>query len=213
MSTIEGGMICTDDPDLYEMLRMLRSHGMVREVGLRSAQAQLPRAAPRPEPRFHLRLPGLQRPQHGDQRRARPRPAQAPRPEQRAPPRQPPPVPGPPRPREIPHRLRARRELQLRLHADPAPARPGLQRDRSSSACARPRSSSAAAPPAAATSSASPTSRKLLGDREFEKYPKVDHVHFFGYYIGNYPELEREQDPGPVRPAQPARVSPTPASE
>ena len=31
MSTIEGGMICTDDPDLYQSFRMLRSHGMVRE--------------------------------------------------------------------------------------------------------------------------------------------------------------------------------------
>ncbi len=32
MSTIEGGMICTDDPALYQQLRMLRSHGMVREA-------------------------------------------------------------------------------------------------------------------------------------------------------------------------------------
>jgi len=31
MSTIEGGMVCTDDPDFYEKLRMFRSHGMVRE--------------------------------------------------------------------------------------------------------------------------------------------------------------------------------------
>ena len=31
MSTIEGGMICTNDPDVYQQLRMLRSHGMVRE--------------------------------------------------------------------------------------------------------------------------------------------------------------------------------------
>lgn len=31
MSTIEGGMICTNDPDVYQTLRMLRSHGMVRE--------------------------------------------------------------------------------------------------------------------------------------------------------------------------------------
>ena len=31
MSTIEGGMICTNDSNLYEMLRMFRSHGMVRE--------------------------------------------------------------------------------------------------------------------------------------------------------------------------------------
>lgn len=32
MSTIEGGMICTNDPEVYEQARMLRSHGMVREV-------------------------------------------------------------------------------------------------------------------------------------------------------------------------------------
>ena len=32
MSTIEGGMICTDDKKTYHNLLMLRSHGMVREV-------------------------------------------------------------------------------------------------------------------------------------------------------------------------------------
>ena len=31
MSTIEGGMICTNDPQVYQQARMLRSHGMVRE--------------------------------------------------------------------------------------------------------------------------------------------------------------------------------------
>ena len=31
MSTIEGGMICTDDHDIFQQLRMLRGHGMVRE--------------------------------------------------------------------------------------------------------------------------------------------------------------------------------------
>jgi CDP-6-deoxy-D-xylo-4-hexulose-3-dehydrase len=32
MSTIEGGMICTNDSELYQTVRMLRSHGMVREA-------------------------------------------------------------------------------------------------------------------------------------------------------------------------------------
>lgn len=32
LSTIEGGMICTNDRELYETVRMLRSHGMVREL-------------------------------------------------------------------------------------------------------------------------------------------------------------------------------------
>jgi len=31
LSTIEGGMICTNDPELYQQIRMLRAHGMVRE--------------------------------------------------------------------------------------------------------------------------------------------------------------------------------------
>jgi CDP-4-dehydro-6-deoxyglucose reductase, E1 len=33
MSTIEGGMVCTDDEEVYRSLRMLRSHGLVREIG------------------------------------------------------------------------------------------------------------------------------------------------------------------------------------
>ena len=32
MSTIEGGMVSTNDEETYETLRMLRSHGMVREM-------------------------------------------------------------------------------------------------------------------------------------------------------------------------------------
>ncbi len=32
MSTIEGGMVCTDDEKLYQACRMLRSHGLVRET-------------------------------------------------------------------------------------------------------------------------------------------------------------------------------------
>ena len=31
MSTIEGGMVCTNDEVLYQLLRTLRAHGMVRE--------------------------------------------------------------------------------------------------------------------------------------------------------------------------------------
>ena len=32
MSTIEGGMICTNDKEVFEQIRMLRSHGMIREA-------------------------------------------------------------------------------------------------------------------------------------------------------------------------------------
>ena len=33
MSTIEGGMICTNDDEFYRYIRMFRSHGMLRECG------------------------------------------------------------------------------------------------------------------------------------------------------------------------------------
>ena len=33
MSTIEGGMVCTNDKKIYELIKILRSHGMVRESG------------------------------------------------------------------------------------------------------------------------------------------------------------------------------------
>ena len=33
LSTIEGGMICTNNKKIYELARMLRAHGMVRESG------------------------------------------------------------------------------------------------------------------------------------------------------------------------------------
>jgi CDP-6-deoxy-D-xylo-4-hexulose-3-dehydrase len=34
---------------------------------------------------------------------------------------------------------------------------------------------------------------KKLMDEDPKRYPNVDHVHFFGFYIGNYPTLEQEK--------------------
>ena len=36
MSTIEGGMICTNSKDIYERARIFRSHGMAREVKIQN---------------------------------------------------------------------------------------------------------------------------------------------------------------------------------
>ena len=38
-----------------------------------------------------------------------------------------------------------------------------------------------------------PYLRRLLGPDEYKKYPCADHVHFYGFYIGNYPTLERDK--------------------
>jgi len=36
-----------------------------------------------------------------------------------------------------------------------------------------------------------PYLKAIVGEDECAKYPNVDHVHFYGFYIGNYPELEK----------------------
>ena len=38
MSTIEGGMVCTNNKKIYETVRMLRAHGMLREMNNKSLE-------------------------------------------------------------------------------------------------------------------------------------------------------------------------------
>jgi CDP-6-deoxy-D-xylo-4-hexulose-3-dehydrase len=38
-----------------------------------------------------------------------------------------------------------------------------------------------------------PYLRRLLGNDAWKQCPNADHVHFFGFYIGNYPVLEEER--------------------
>tara|TARA_R110002020_G_C16317913_1_gene774490 strand:+ start:5077 stop:6204 length:1128 start_codon:yes stop_codon:yes gene_type:complete len=40
MTTIEGGMVCTDDEDLYHELLLLRSHGLLRELPEKERKAR-----------------------------------------------------------------------------------------------------------------------------------------------------------------------------
>ncbi len=52
MTTIEGGMICTDDFDVYQQARMLRSHGMVREANDNGIKEQYIAENPQLNPDF-----------------------------------------------------------------------------------------------------------------------------------------------------------------
>ena len=52
MSTIEGGMICTDDEEVYETARMLRSHGLVREAKNSSLRGSYIQGNPELNPDF-----------------------------------------------------------------------------------------------------------------------------------------------------------------
>jgi len=57
MSTIEGGMICTNDPLVYQQARMLRSHGMVREANDDTTKQQYITAHPDLNPDFIFAYP------------------------------------------------------------------------------------------------------------------------------------------------------------
>ena len=57
MSTIEGGMLCTDDSDLFETLRMLRSHGMVRECDSKDLKKSYENRYPDLNPDFIFAFP------------------------------------------------------------------------------------------------------------------------------------------------------------
>jgi CDP-4-dehydro-6-deoxyglucose reductase, E1 len=58
MSTIEGGMVCTNDPDVYQQIRMLRSHGMVREADDSRIKAYYQQRCPELNPDFIFAHPG-----------------------------------------------------------------------------------------------------------------------------------------------------------
>jgi CDP-6-deoxy-D-xylo-4-hexulose-3-dehydrase len=57
MSTIEGGMVCTNDQEVYQQVRMLRSHGMVREANDPAVHAAYQSANPDLNPDFIFAFP------------------------------------------------------------------------------------------------------------------------------------------------------------
>jgi CDP-6-deoxy-D-xylo-4-hexulose-3-dehydrase len=57
MSTIEGGMVCTNDENVYQILRMLRSHGMVREMTNETMKEDYKKENPELNPDFIFEFP------------------------------------------------------------------------------------------------------------------------------------------------------------
>ena len=189
MSTIEGGMICTDDPDLYEVLRMLRSHGLVRESGSEKLRRSFSKRFPDLNPEFIFAYPAYN--VRSTEINAVLGRSQLKRLDQ--------------------NNERRRANFRLFLdHLDPQKYRTDFEVEGSCnyaftlilkcpdpvfSAKVEQRLREAKVEFRRGTSGGGnqlrqPYVRKLLGDRAYENYPRVDHVHFYGYYIGNYPELE-----------------------
>jgi len=58
MTTIEGGMLCTNDPYIYELAKMFRSHGFTREASL-TVQKEYKLNYPDLNPLFTFAVPGF----------------------------------------------------------------------------------------------------------------------------------------------------------
>lgn len=192
MSTIEGGMVCTDDRQLYETLRMLRSHGMVREARSAELRQSYRETHPDLNPDFIFAFPGynvrsteinavigraqLQRLDENNKLRSEnlilflnnldPEKYQT----------------------DFAVEGSCNYAFTLVLkHPDPVLCENVMQALRRHNVEFRRGTSGGG------NQLRQPYLKKLVGDREFAKYPMVDHVHFYGFYIGNYPGLEREK--------------------
>jgi CDP-4-dehydro-6-deoxyglucose reductase, E1 len=192
MSTIEGGMICTNDSELYELLRMLRSHGMVRESTSTDIKESFYKRHPDLNPDFIFAFPAYN---------VRSTEINA--------------VIG----RSQLKRLDANntirsQNLELFLqqldpekyqtdfvtdgscnyaftlvlrHPDPVFCENVMRTLRRSGVEFRRGTSGGG------NQLRQPYLKKIMGESEFARYPHADHVHFYGFYIGNYPDLEREK--------------------
>jgi CDP-6-deoxy-D-xylo-4-hexulose-3-dehydrase len=190
MSTIEGGMISTDDAELYETLRLLRSHGMVREADSVELRRSYADRYPDLNPDFIFAFPAYN--MRSTEINAVIGRAQLKRLDEN-------------------NELR-KRNLDLFLknldpgkyqtdfitegscnyaftlilkHPDP------LLRDRVIDALKQARVEFRRGTSGGGNQLRQPYLKKIVGEREFEKYPRVDHVHFYGFYVGNFPGLEK----------------------
>ncbi len=192
LSTIEGGMICTDDADLFEVCRMFRSHGMVRESISEAIKRDYNQKHPDLNPDFIFAYPAYN--MRSTEINA---------------------VLGRSQLKRLDANNELRREnLSLFLkNLDPAkyftefdtggscnyaftlvlrkpddPLRDTVMSRLRAAHVEFRRGTSGGG-----NQLRQPYLRKILGDQEYLRYPNVDHVHFYGFYIGNYPGLERDK--------------------
>lgn len=192
LTTVEGGMISTNDSDLYETLRMLRSHGMVREASSDELRRSYAEKHPDLHPDFIFAFPAYN--MRSTEINA---------------------VMGRSQIKRLNENNRLRSEnLSLFLeNLDPTK----YQTDFATAGSCNYAFTLVLKRPDPVLSDQvmktlreygveyrrgtsgggnqlrQPYLRRLFGEPDLSQFPNVDHVHFYGFYIGNYPGLEREK--------------------
>ena len=191
LSTIEGGMVCTNDKRIYGMIRMLRSHGMVREVNDDETKQEYIEKHPDLSPHFIFAYPAynvrnteigavlgrnqLKRLDTNNEKRKRNFELFL----------------------TILDSTKYRTNFELEgscnyafnlVIKDPDPAFRDKVEQKLTQAKVEFRRGSAGG----GNQLRQPYLKEIMPEKEYEKYPEVDHIHFYGYYIGNYPDLEEK---------------------
>ncbi len=192
LSTIEGGMVCTDDDDLYETVLMMRSHGLVRELDDRQQKDDYANRCADLNPEFIFAYPAWN---------VRSTEINA--------------VIGRSQLKRLDDNNRQRTE-NLRLFLDNLDPdayytdfaaegssnyaftlvlkEPDLVlRDLIMTTLRSHRVEFRRGTSGGGNQLRQPYLRKRLGNDAWRECPKCDHVHFFGFYIGNYPALEQDK--------------------
>lgn len=192
LSTIEGGMVCTNDAEIYETVRMLRSHGLVRELASDSRKKEYADEYADLNPEFTFAYPGYN--VRGTEINA---------------------VIGRSQLQRLDVNIQRRSEnLLLFLENLDGSV---YQTDFATDGCSNYALTLILKYPdpilfrlvmttlkahgvefrrgtaGGGNQLRQPYLRRLFGPDAHQKYPRADHVHFYGLYIGNYPTLQREK--------------------
>ena len=191
LSTVEGGMVCTNDDELYEAIRIYRSHGMVREAAEQKTKDRYQSEHPDLNPDFIFAYPAYN--VRGTELNA---------------------VIGRNQLKRLDDNNAIRtRNLKLFLNGlDPGRYQTDFAvegssnyaltlilrspdkalRDRVEKTLRELKVEFRRGTAGGGNQLRQPYARERFGD-EFQNYPFTNHVHFFGWYIGNYPDLEPEK--------------------
>jgi CDP-6-deoxy-D-xylo-4-hexulose-3-dehydrase len=192
LTTAEGGMIATNDADLYETLRMLRSHGMVRESSSNELRQSYAERHPDLNPDFIFAFPAYN--MRSTEINAVMGRSQIKRLDQN-------------------NRLRSENLTLFLDNLDPNKYQTDFEtagscnyaftlvlkrpdpvlRDKVIKTLDRYGVEYRRGTSGGGNQLRQPYLRRLLGEPDLKQFPNVEHIHFYGFYIGNYPGLEREK--------------------